>query len=69
MCRGVARALRLDLLFGQSIENALHGRDMRGDLAALKIGLGEFQLAQRILGECVQDVRVSGPQRVDCVGA
>ena len=59
MCRGVARALRLDLLFGQSIENALHRRAMRSDLAALEIGLGEFQLAQRILGEFVQDVRVS----------
>ena len=59
----------LPVSLGYRVLSQFHRRAVRSDLAALEIGLGEFQLAQRILGECVQDVRVTGPQRVDCVVA
>ena len=62
MRRGVTRALRLDLFLGQGVQHPLHGRAVGGHLAALEIGLGEFQLPQRVLAELVQNLGISRAQ-------
>ena len=55
----MACALCLDLLCGQRVEHPLQALAVGGNLAALEIGLGEFQLPQRVLAEFVQNLGIA----------
>ena len=67
MGRGMAGALCLDLFLGQRIQHPLHGGIVGSHLAALQIGLGQFQLPQRLLGDLLQHIRVSCAKGSHCV--